>query len=82
MGEISGIQAAIDALVANQLAGQDAMSAHLAAIQAEIAQLGENPTQAQLDHLAGQVNAACSREPQSWRRPARHDGAGEEYGTR
>ena len=60
VSELSGIQSAIDTLVANQLAGQDAMSAHLAAIQAEIAQLGESPTQAQLDHLAEQVNAAAA----------------------
>ena len=36
------------------------MSAHLTAIQEEIAQLGSNPTQAQLDHLAEQVNAAAA----------------------
>jgi hypothetical protein len=59
VGEISGIQSAIDRLVTNQSAGWEQMNVHLAAIQAEITQLGDQPTQAQLDHLADQVNAAA-----------------------
>jgi hypothetical protein len=59
VGEISGIQQAIDALTTNQAAGQEALSAHLTAIEEEIRQLGENPTQAQLDDLANQVHAAA-----------------------
>jgi hypothetical protein len=60
VGEISGIQNAINSLVTNQAAGQEALSAHLTAIENEIRQLGDNPTQAQLDHLADQVNAAAA----------------------
>jgi hypothetical protein len=59
VGEISGIQAAIDRLVANQTAGWEQMNTHLAAIQAEMEQFGGQPTQEQLDHLAAQVNAAA-----------------------
>jgi cell division protein FtsB len=60
VAEIAGIQNAINSLVTNQAAGQDALSAHLTAIETEIRQLGDNPTQAQLDHLADQVNAAAA----------------------
>ncbi len=60
VAEIAGIQNAINSLVTNQAAGQDALSAHLTAIETEIRQLGDNPTQAQLDHLADQVNAAAT----------------------
>jgi uncharacterized coiled-coil protein SlyX len=60
VAEIAGIQNAINSLVANQATGQDALSAHLTAIENEIRQLGDNPTQAQLDHLADQVAAAAA----------------------
>ena len=60
VGELSGIQQAIDALVTNQAQGQDDLNAHLAAIEEEIRQLGENPTQAQLDALADQIHAAAA----------------------
>lgn len=59
VAELSGIQNAIDRLVTNQAAGWEQMNLHLAAIQQEIAQLGSQPTQEQLDHLAAQVNAAA-----------------------
>jgi hypothetical protein len=60
VGEISGIQNAINSLVTNQADGQEALAAHLTAIENEIRQLGANPTQAELDHLADQVNAAAA----------------------
>jgi predicted PurR-regulated permease PerM len=65
VGEISGIQEAINTLTSNQADGQDALSAHLTAIEEEIRQLGENPTQAQLDDLANQVHAAADRSAQA-----------------
>jgi hypothetical protein len=60
VAEIAGIQQAINSLVTNQADGQEALSAHLTAIENEIRQLGANPTQAELDHLADQVNAAAA----------------------
>jgi hypothetical protein len=60
VAELTGIQNAINTLVANQASGQDALSAHLTAIENEIRQLGDSPTQEQLDHLADQVNAAAA----------------------
>jgi ABC-type transporter Mla subunit MlaD len=60
VAELTGIQDAINSLVSNQAAGQDALAAHLTAIETEIRQLGESPTQAELDHLADQVNAAAA----------------------
>lgn len=60
VAELQGIQTAINALVTNQADGQDALAAHLTAIEEEIRQLGSTPTQAELDALASQVNAAAA----------------------
>lgn len=60
VAEITGIQNAITSLVTNQAAGQEALSAHLTAIEEEIRQLGDSPTQADLDALANQVRAAAA----------------------
>ena len=40
VAELTGIQEALTVLTTNQAAGQDALSAHLAAIEDEIRQLG------------------------------------------
>ena len=60
VAELSGIQDAINSLVTNQASGQEALAAHLTAIEDEIRQLGDAPTQAQLDALADQVHAAAA----------------------
>jgi chromosome segregation ATPase len=60
MSEITGIQEAINTLVTNQASGQEALAAHLTAIEEEIRQLGESPSQADLDELAEQVRAAAA----------------------
>lgn len=60
MAELTGIQDAINSLVTNQADGQEALAAHLTAIEEEIRQLGESPSQVQLDALADQVNAAAA----------------------
>lgn len=60
VAELQGIQEAIDTLVTNQAAGQEALAAHLTAIEEEIRQLGAASNQAELDHLADQVNAAAA----------------------
>jgi uncharacterized phage infection (PIP) family protein YhgE len=64
MAELTGIQNAITALTTNQAAGQEALSAHLTAIEDEIRQLGTSPTQADLDALADQINAAAATAAQ------------------
>lgn len=65
VGEISGIQDAINLLVTNQANGQQALSDHLSAIEEEIRQLGDTPTQAELDHLADQVHTAATKSAQA-----------------
>jgi hypothetical protein len=60
VGELSGINEGLAALTANQADGQAALSEHLTAIEEEIRQLGENPTQAQLDAIAEQIHAAAA----------------------
>lgn len=65
VAEISGIQDAINLLVTNQADGQQALSDHLTAIEEEIRQLGDNPTQEELDHLAEQVHAAADQSAQA-----------------
>jgi hypothetical protein len=65
VAELTGIQNAINTLVTNQADGQAALSEHLTAIEEEIRQLGESPTQAQLDALADQVNAAAATSAQA-----------------
>jgi hypothetical protein len=65
VAELTGIQNAINTLVTNQADGQAALSAHLTAIEDEIRQLGTSPTQAQLDALADQINAAATTSAQA-----------------
>ena len=60
VAELTGINEALATLTTNQAAGQDALSAHLAAIEEEIRQLGESPTQEQLDAIADQIHAAAA----------------------
>lgn len=60
VGELSGINDALAALTTNQAAGQEALSAHLTAIEEEIRQLGTNPTQEQLDAIAAQIHEAAA----------------------
>ena len=61
VAELHGIQDAINALTTQQAAGQEALSAHLTAIENEITQLdAETITQEQLDALASQVHAAAA----------------------
>lgn len=61
VAELQGIQNAINALTAQQAAGQQDLATHLQAIKDEIAQLdAETITQEQLDHLAAQVDAATA----------------------
>lgn len=60
VAELSVIQDAIVALTTQQAQGQQALSAHLTAIEEEIAQLNaETITQEQLDALAAQIHAAA-----------------------
>jgi hypothetical protein len=60
VGELSGINQALATLTTNQAAGQTALSEHLTAIEEEIRQLGDAPTQAQLDAIADQIHEAAA----------------------
>lgn len=60
VAELTGIHEALTTLTTNQAAGQDALSAHLTAIEEEIRQLGDTPTQAQLDAIADQIHEAAA----------------------
>jgi hypothetical protein len=60
VAELTSITDALAVLTTNQAAGQDALSAHLAAIEEEIRQLGDAPTQAQLDGIADQIHQAAA----------------------
>jgi hypothetical protein len=59
VAELSGIHDALTALGTNQADGQAALSAHLTAIEEEIRQLGESPSQADLDAIANQIHEAA-----------------------
>jgi hypothetical protein len=59
VAELSGIQEALTVLATNQADGQAALSAHLTAIEDEIRQLGDAPTQAELDAIADQIHDAA-----------------------
>jgi hypothetical protein len=60
VAELSGIHEALAALTTNQAAGQQALSAHLSAIEEEIRQLGDAPSQADLDAIADQIHEAAA----------------------
>jgi hypothetical protein len=60
VAELQEIQEAINLLVTNQAAGQEALAAHLTAIEEEIRQLGQSPSQGDVEHLAEQVRAAAA----------------------
>lgn len=66
VAELSVIQDAITALTTQQAQGQADLSAHLTAIEEEIAQLSaETITQEQLDQLAAQIHAAAAASAQA-----------------
>jgi hypothetical protein len=60
VAELSGIQEALTTLGTNQADGQAALSAHLTAIEEEIRQLGDSPSQADLDAIANQIHEAAA----------------------
>jgi hypothetical protein len=60
VAELTGIQEALTVLTTNQAAGQAALSAHLTAIEEEIRQLGDTPSQAELDAIADQIHEAAA----------------------
>jgi hypothetical protein len=60
VAELTGIQEALAVLTTNQATGQDALSAHLSAIEDEIRQLGASPSQADLDAIADQIHEAAA----------------------
>jgi hypothetical protein len=60
VAELSGIHEALAVLATNQAAGQEALSTHLAAIEDEIRQLGDSPTQADLNAIADQIHEAAA----------------------
>jgi chromosome segregation ATPase len=59
VAELTGINDALAELTTTQAAGQTALSEHLTAIEEEIRQLGESPTQAQLDAIADRIHEAA-----------------------
>ena len=60
VAELTGITEALAVLSTNQAAGQDALSAHLTAIEDEIRQLGDSPSQADLNAIADQIHEAAA----------------------
>jgi hypothetical protein len=65
VAELTGINEALVVLTTNQADGQAAMSEHLTAIEEEIRQLGNNPSQADLDAIANQIHEAAARSSQA-----------------
>jgi hypothetical protein len=60
VAELSGINEALAVLTANQADGQEALAEHLTAIEEEIRQLGDAPSQADLDAIADKIHAAAA----------------------
>jgi hypothetical protein len=60
VAELTGINDALVVLATNQAEGQTALSEHLTAIEEEIRQLGDAPTQEQLDAIADQIHSAAA----------------------
>jgi len=64
VAELTGINEALVELTTNQADGQTALSEHLTAIEEEIRQLGDAPSQAELDAIADQIHAAAATSAQ------------------
>jgi hypothetical protein len=60
VAELTSITEALTVLATNQAQGQTALSEHLTAIEEEIRQLGDAPTQAELDAIADQIHQAAA----------------------
>jgi hypothetical protein len=65
VAELTGINDALVVLTTNQADGQTALSEHLTAIEEEIRQLGDAPTQEQLDAIANQIHDAAAHSAQA-----------------
>lgn len=65
VAELTGIHEALTQLTTNQAEGQQALSEHLTAIEEEIRQLGDTPTQEELDAIANQIHAAAATSAQA-----------------